>query len=86
MTVNSNIFARDLFLRNFTDGIFCENNPSWNGEITLSFTDIGKSIPSRDFPCVFKRHLQNIRINSNEIELYYDYACIYRGQDSAVWS
>ena len=34
-TVNSEIFTRVLFLR--------------NGEITLSFTDIGKSFHSRDF-------------------------------------
>ena len=41
-TVNSEIFARVLFTRNFV-----KIKPSRNGEITLSFTDIGKSCPSR---------------------------------------
>ena len=43
-TVNSEIFARVLFSRNFVKII-----SSRNAEITLSFTDIGKSCPSSDF-------------------------------------
>ena len=44
-TVDSEIFARDLFSRNFA--YFVKNkNPC---QIILSFTDIGKSCPSREF-------------------------------------
>ena len=44
-TVNSEIFARVLFSRNFAYAKFRENK-SWRiGEITLSTTDIGKSYP-----------------------------------------
>ena len=39
-TVNSEILARVLFSRNFT---------AKKGEITLSFTDIGNSCPSREY-------------------------------------
>ena len=46
-TVNSEIFARILFSRNFAYAEFRENKrSSRNGEIILSFTDIGKSCPS----------------------------------------
>ena len=41
-TVNSERFAGTLFTRNFV-----KMKPSRNGENTLSFTDIGKSCPSR---------------------------------------
>ena len=46
-TVNSKIFARVLFSRNFAK--FRENKISRNGEITLSFNDIGKSCPNSEF-------------------------------------
>ena len=39
-TVNSEIFARVLFSRNFADAEFRVNKPSRNGEITLSFTNL----------------------------------------------
>ena len=42
--VNSDIFARVLFSRNFV-----KIKPTQNGEITLSFTDIVKPCPSREF-------------------------------------
>ena len=48
-TINSEIFARVLFSRNFAYAKFRENKPSRIGEITLSFTDIGKSRPCRAF-------------------------------------
>ena len=44
VTVNSEIFARVLFSRNFV-----KLKPSRNGKITLPFTDIGISCPSREF-------------------------------------
>ena len=44
-TVNSEIFVRILFLRNFA----CEIKPPPKDEITLSFTDIGKLYPNREF-------------------------------------
>ena len=47
-TVNSQIFARVLFSRNFAYAKFRKKKSSRNGEITLSFTDIGKPCPSRD--------------------------------------
>ena len=45
-TVNSEIFARVLFshMRSFV-----KIKSSLNGEIILSFTDVGNSCPSRDF-------------------------------------
>ena len=58
-TVNSEIFASVLFSRNFAYAKFREDKPSRNGEITLSFTDIGKSCPSGEFLtsqiCLFAR-------------------------------
>ena len=42
--VNSKNFARVLFSRSFL-----KIKSSQNGEITLSFTDVGNSCPSRDF-------------------------------------
>ena len=48
-TVNSEIFARTLFSRNFTYAKFRENTPSRNGKNTLSFIDIRKPCLSRDF-------------------------------------
>ena len=47
-TVNSKIYARILFSRNFADAEFCKIKTSQNGKITLSFTDVGKSCPSRE--------------------------------------
>ena len=47
-TVNSEIFARVLFARNFIYAKFRENKSSRNGEITRSFTDEGKSCHSRE--------------------------------------
>ena len=47
--VISEIFVRILFLRNFTYAKFCENRTIANGQITLSFTDIGKSCPSSQY-------------------------------------
>ena len=44
-TVNSKIFARVLFSRNFAYGKFRENNVL----VTLSFIDIDESRPCRDF-------------------------------------
>ena len=49
ITVNLDIFARVLFLRNFAFAKFCEIISSRNGEITLSFTDIGKSCPHSEY-------------------------------------
>ena len=46
-TVNSEIFARVLFSRNFAYAKFCEKNGRTD-EITLSFTDIGQSCLSRE--------------------------------------
>ena len=46
-TVHSENFARVLFSRNFADAKFRKNKPLRNGEITLPFTDIGKSCLSR---------------------------------------
>ena len=43
-TVNSEMFAKVLFSRSFV-----KMKSSLNGEITLSFTDIGISCHSRDF-------------------------------------
>ena len=40
-TVNSEIFMRVLFSRNFAYAKFHENKTSRNGEISLSFTDVG---------------------------------------------
>ena len=48
-TVNSEIFARVLFSRNFAYAKFRENKVSRNAEITLSFTNIRRSWPLRDF-------------------------------------
>ena len=48
-TVNLEIFGRVLFLRNFAYASFVKVKPSQNGEITLSFIDIGKSCPRVDF-------------------------------------
>ena len=48
-TVNSEIFARTLFSRNFAYAKFREIKPSRNGKITLSFIDIIKSGPSCEF-------------------------------------
>ena len=49
VTVNLEIFARVLFSRNFAYAKFRENKPSRNGEITMSFTNIGKSCPTCEF-------------------------------------
>ena len=48
-TVILEIFARTLFSRNFAYAKFCENKPSQNCKITLSFIDIGKPCRSREF-------------------------------------
>ena len=48
-TVNSGIFARVLFSRNFAYAKFRENKILANGEIITLFTDIGKSYPSHKF-------------------------------------
>ena len=48
-TVNSEIFARVLFSRNFANEEFRENKNSRNGENPLSFTDVGKSDQNRNF-------------------------------------
>ena len=48
-TVNSDIFARTLFSRNFAYAKFRENKPSQNGKITLSFIEIGKYCLNREF-------------------------------------
>ena len=49
-TLNSEIFARGLFSRNFADAKFRDNKPSQNGGNTLLFTGLGKSCPSRTGP------------------------------------
>ena len=49
VTVNSEILARVLFLQNFLMPSFQEIKSSRNGEVTLSFTDIGKSCPSHEY-------------------------------------
>ena len=43
-SINSKIFARALFSRNFV-----KIKSSRNGEITLLFTDLRKSFPNREF-------------------------------------
>ena len=48
-TVNSEIFVRVSFLRNFTNAKFVKIKHSRNGEITLSLTDVCKSCPGREF-------------------------------------
>ena len=48
-TVDSQIFARVLFSRNFAYAKFREMKSSRNGEIIMLFTYIGKSCHSRDF-------------------------------------
>ena len=48
-TVNSEIFERTLFSRNFAYAKFREIKPSQNGKITLSFIDIGKFCLSCEF-------------------------------------
>ena len=47
-TVDSEIFATVLFLRNFTYAKFREIKSSRNGEITLSFVNMAKSCPSHE--------------------------------------
>ena len=42
-TVNSEIFARVSFSRNFADEKFRKIKFYQNGKITLSFTEVGKS-------------------------------------------
>ena len=49
VTVNSENFAMVLFSRNFADAEFAKIKPSRNDEITLLFTDLGKSSPSLEF-------------------------------------
>ena len=49
VTVNSKIFDRNLFSRNFAYAKFCENKTLANGKITLSFIDIGYSCLSHEF-------------------------------------
>ena len=49
ITVNSEIFARVLFSRNFAYAKFVKIKPSRIGETTLSFTDLCKSRPCREF-------------------------------------
>ena len=48
-TVNSEIFARTLFSRNFAYAKFRENKTLTKWPKTLSFIDIGKSCLNRDF-------------------------------------
>ena len=48
-TVNSEIFTRVLFLRNFAYAKFREIKSSRNAEIILLFTDICKSCSSHKF-------------------------------------
>ena len=48
-TVNSEIFARVLFRVTSHMRSFVKIKSSRNAEITQSFTDIGKSCPSREF-------------------------------------
>ena len=47
-SVNSENFMRVIFLQNCPDVKFRENKSSPNCEITLSFTNGGKSCPSRE--------------------------------------
>ena len=49
LTVNSEIFARTLFSRNFAYAKFREIKPSRNDKIILSFIDIGKSCLNGEF-------------------------------------
>ena len=48
-TVNSEIFTRVLFSRNFAVAEFREKKHSRKGENSLSFTDVGKPCQSREF-------------------------------------
>ena len=48
-TVNSEIFARILFSRNFAYAEFRENKPSQNSENSLSLSNEGKSYQGREF-------------------------------------
>ena len=58
-TLHSKIFVRVLFSRNFTEGFIfkklLENKTLTNGKITMSFTDVGKSCPSREFLTLFAK-------------------------------
>ena len=49
--VNSEVFTRNLFSRNFAKQMqsFVKIKSSRNPQITLSFTDMGKSCPYRKF-------------------------------------
>ena len=63
ITVDSQFFARALFSRNFV-----KIKSSRNGEIILSFTDIGKSCHSRDF---FRKYVSKIKLSRKFPNLQY---------------
>ena len=48
-TLNLEIFERVLFLHTSQMQSFMQIKNLGNGEITLSFTDVGKSLSSHDF-------------------------------------
>ena len=49
IAVNSEVFARVLFSRNFADAEFHENKTLAQRQSSLSFTDVGISCQSRKF-------------------------------------
>ena len=80
-TANSEIFARVLFSGSFAYAYakFREKKSLGNEEITLSFTDIGKSCPSREFLtsqiCLLKlfakiKFSRNFQIYSNIVHVF----------------
>ena len=48
-TVNTEIFGRFYFHETSHMRSFMKIEPLLNGKITMSFTDVGKSCPSREF-------------------------------------
>ena len=64
-TVNSEIFARTLFSRNFALHMrsFMKIKPSRNGKIILLFIDIGKSCLNREFYHITNMSFNDIREN-----------------------
>ena len=62
-SVNSEFLARVLFRETFQMRSFVKIKSSRNGEITLSFTDVCKSCPSRGFLSLVYMHNLHQRAN-----------------------
>ena len=94
ITVNSKIFARTLFSRNFAYAKFREIKPSRNGKITVSLIDIGKSCPNREFftslMCLLMKFAKT-KISRKFPNLqYYPYNRVWRvgvmnGREGGLW-